>query len=110
MRFPRISLLLLIAALPFSSSAQADDADTYYADPLVLADIPRFDDLPIRLMLRPEFAEGEVEYFFDEELLPFFSRILSGDYQSEIHVQAAQSLERIGRDKLAPPEEWAGVL
>lgn len=103
------TILLSVVATSVACAQQAED-DVYHQGDVVLEEIPRYNDLPTRFLLRPEFALPVDEPYFDDRFLEFFVRILKEDHDDELHYQAASSLERVAREKLAEPEKFVAVL
>lgn len=103
----RLVLLLILFAC---STVRADDIFLHFQDKLTIADIARFDDLPTRLYLRSEFAPVPTKRYLPDEFVQLFIRILDGDYERELHIDAARSLERVALEKLADPAPFRKSL
>ncbi|MEQ9409549.1 MAG: hypothetical protein RIK87_17570 [Fuerstiella sp.] len=88
----------------------SQDRPNYYEDELNIAPVARFDDLPLRLFLRPEFQPAARETYLSEEQLQTFITALEGDYDTELYFLAARSLERVAREQLADTELFAPAL
>jgi len=104
-----ISIIAVLVAF-FSVFAHADETTRAFEGELKLADVPRFDDLPTRFLLRPEFHIPEPIKFLQKDFVELFVRIVNGDYDDEISVQAARSLQRVAQEKLADPKQFADAL
>lgn len=104
-------LLLCLVCLVQSGVADESRPDAQdHVGPLELPDIVRYEQLPTRLLLRQEFARAEVTEIVPESYVQFFTRLLDGDYDNELHRDVAQCLERVGRLKLAKPETYVDSL
>jgi len=99
-----IQYVLLLAAMSVSSIVCGDDIAADFRGELVVADVARFDDLPKRMYLLPEFKEPILPIKLPDDFVPLFIRVLNGDYENELHRDAARSLERVALEKLGDPE------
>ncbi len=110
MTLPGKTIFVLALITPFTSFVRGDESEIYFEGDLKIADVARFNDLPTRFYLRPEFQVPVADTFLQDEFLDLFVRILDGDYDDELYVQAARSLERVSRERLASTERFADVL
>ena len=99
-----------LACIANNCPAQSDDRENYYDGELILPEVVRFEKLPIRLFLRSEFQQEKKNTFLPKKYVDLFVRILSGDYDNELHHQAAVSLGRVARENLAEPESFIPSL
>lgn len=109
----RIQLCVLLGLVCYVPTSVADEArkDTQdHAGPLRIPSVVRYTNLPTRLLLRSEFVEPEITEILPDSYIVFFNKLLDGDYDSELHRDAAQSLERVGRQRLAKPETYVQSL
>lgn len=110
----RIQLGVLLCLGCFGQTSVADEthADAHdYVGPFKIPAVVRYKKLPARLLLlRSEFAGTEVTEILPDSYIRLFTRLLDGDYDNELHRDAAQSLERVGRLKLARPESYVQSL
>lgn len=102
--------VLLLAALNVSSSVCGDDIASDFRGQLIIADVARYDDLPTRMYLLPEFQEPAQSIVLSDDFVPLFVRVLNGDYENELHRDAARSLERVALEKLGDPELFRASL
>lgn len=99
----------LICAAAGSAIAQEDwSAD--YSGELTIAPVCRYDELPTRLLMLPVFDPVEYPTYMPDTFLDFFLRILEGDYDSELHWEAAASLERVAQEQLTDPRRFVPAL
>ncbi len=104
-----ISIIAVLVA-SFGVFAHADETTRAFEGEFKIADVPRFDDLPTRFYLRPEFQIPEPKKLLQKDFVDLFVRVVDGDYDEEISVQAARSLQRVAREKLADPEMFSDAL
>lgn len=106
---------VLLFSLGVSAFVGADEGDPGfdsqdYDGPLELPEVARYQSLPTRLFMRPEFQEVEVAEVLSSEYVEVFVRVLDGDYDSGLHRDAAQSLERVARENLADKASYVSSL
>lgn len=102
-------LRALIALVLFASST-AVAQDHYFEGEITLPEIPRHLKLPTRLLLRSEFQPDVIGRFYRKEFTPFFVKMLSGDYDSDLYCDAANALERIARNRFDDPKIYTKAL
>ena len=93
-----------------SSWAAADDIASDFRGELIIPEVARFDHLPARMYMLPEFTEPVARVVLPDDFVPMFVRVLSGKYDNELHRDAARSLERVANEKLADPDQFKDAL
>ena len=108
----QLGVLLCFGCLGQTSVADEPLAGAHdHAGPLKIPSVVRYRKLPARLLLlRSEVAGTEVAEVLPDSYIQLFTRLLDGEYDNELHRDAAQSLERVGRLKLAKPESYVQSL
>lgn len=92
------------------SSAQAEDWTADHSKELVLPSVVRYDRLPTRLLMLDVFDRVDYPEFMPDTFLNFFVRVLDGDFDNELHWEAADALHRIAREQLAEPDRILPAL
>ena len=100
------ALIALVLFAPSTAFAQ----DHYFEGEMMLAEIPRHLKLPTRLLLRPEFQPDIIGRFYRKEFTPFFVKMLSGEYDSDLYCDAAGALERVARNRFDDPATFTKAL
>ena len=110
--FQHKTFLLVVLLLSFgvTTYVAADEDNQDYAGPLELPEIARYHSLPTRLFMRPEFQEVKVAEILPVEFVEVFARVLDGDYDTGLHRDAAQSLERVSRENLGKKDLYLPSL
>ncbi|MEZ6126605.1 MAG: hypothetical protein R3C49_26075 [Planctomycetaceae bacterium] len=108
---------LICSAVAFGQSAvSVSDEDIRTASTLTalneftLPEIARYLKLPRGFLAKAEFREAHRPGFLSDDMVPFLIRMLNEDHDDELHVQAADSVARICRERLAPAEAFLPAL
>lgn len=96
---------LTVSPQAVCAAAQTEDWTADYDGELVLPAVCRYDRLPTRLLLLDVFDRVDYPRFMPDTFLNFFVRVLDGDYDNELHWEAADALHRVAREQLAKPEK-----
>lgn len=101
---------MLVAATTFALCQPASAQTLDLPDEFTLADIARYNNLPMRYFLRPEFQQLQLEWYFDDRFRDTFVKVLHDDLPNELHEKAARSLERVATEKLSDPATFVAAL
>ncbi|MCR9199005.1 MAG: hypothetical protein NXI04_10200 [Planctomycetaceae bacterium] len=99
-----LTSLLAVGLATVCPRARADDWAADYEGELALPSVTRYDRLPTRLLMLDVFDRVSNPEFMPDTFLNFFVRVLDGDYDNELHWEAADALHRVAREQLAEPD------
>ena len=108
--------LILINSAVGDEPAQTDHssparfASGSYTGPLPIPHIARYQTLPMRMLLEPEFQLPPETRKVDAALLPLFDRVLQQSEDDEILEQAALGMTRLTRESLADTSASGDIL